>query len=268
MIDVTQKTRSLFESFSELMKKHLSEALIAKIEKYLGYTNSVLVPIAAIIVFIAGIVVSIKLSMATPFFAGIGLVFMVFFGDYISEKFHDACRNSLNSNPTSVSSNAYLELVAYLNVFLIVALVIGGFWFAIKAANIDVLLWCLGLAILTLISTIPILSPHLINLRVSDDSGIASDLIALSSTGIKSALYFSRLVSRLITIAGSILVLIALFDVIRATGWATFAAVTKGGAGIGVLFAGLFYPVIAYFLFMLVFFVADIILAILSLKKR
>jgi hypothetical protein len=264
---ITDFTRTAFARIYAQCQSLFSERLIANIEKYLNVTNSLLVPLSALIILVAGIVVSIKLSISTPFFGGVGAVFLVFFGDYISEKFHGACRAALEANPTSISSPAYLELAGFLNIFLGIGLVCGGVYFGIQSSSFLIFLGCITGAILVLLSNVPVINPHLINMSIADKSGIASDLIGLFSVNAKSGLYFSTLFSRLLTITGAVLIVVAIYKIMTAKGYVMFAALSDGGIAVAVLFAGLFYPVIAYFFFMIVFFIADILLAILSMKK-
>ena len=260
---ITKFSRAQFERFFSLCKSFFSEDLVAKIEKYLNFTHSLLIPLSAVIILISAIIFAIKISSATPFFLGFLAVFLVFLGDFISEKFHSACSAALEANPTSISSNAYLELIFFLNIFLIVWLVFSGIYFGIEASSWYILLGCLAGAALGLLAIVPVLNPHIINMSISEKSSAASDLIGLSTIGIKSMLYYSSLLARLVIIAGALLLLVATYHVLADD----YSAVMHGGIALGVLFSGLFYPVLVYFLFMILFFVADILLAVLSLKE-
>ncbi len=260
---ITKFSRAQFERFFSLCKSFFSEDLVAKIEKYLNFTHSLLIPLSAVIILISAIIFAIKISSATPFFLGFLAVFLVFLGDFISEKFHSACSAALEANPTSISSNAYLELIFFLNIFLIVWLVFSGIYFGIEASSWYILLGCLAGAVLGLLAIVPVLNPHIINMSISEKSSAASDLIGLSTIGIKSMLYYSSLLARLVIIAGALLLLVATYHVLADD----YSAVMQGGIALGVLFSGLFYPVLVYFLFMILFFVADILLAVLSLKE-
>ena len=261
---VTEFSRAQFARVFSLCKSFFSEDLIVKLEKYLNFTHSLLVPLSAVIVLISALIFAIKMSSAMLFFLGLIAVVFVFFGDFISEKFHGACRAALKANPTSISSSAYLELIVFLNIFLVVGLVFGGIYFGILASSLNAFLVCFAGAALVLLATVPVLNPHIINMNISEKSGAASDLVGLSAIAIKSMLYYSSLFARLVIIAGALLLLVATYQVLAGN---VLLAMMGGGVALGILFSGLFYPVIVYFLFMIVFFVADILLAILSLKK-
>jgi len=260
---ITEFSRAQFSRFFLLCKSFFSEGLIEKIEKYLNFTNSLLVPLSAVIILISALIFSIKLSTATPLFLAILAVFFVFFGDFISEKFHGACRAAIKSNPTSISSNAYLELIVFLNIFFVVGLFFGGIYYAIAESSLTIFLGCLAGAVLVLLATVPVLNPHIINMSISTKSGAASDLVGIIAIGLKSLLYYSKLFARLVIIGGGLLLLFATYGMLAED----FSAVMRGSTGLGVLLVGFFYPVIVYIWFLLVYTVADILLAVLSIKE-
>ena len=266
---ITKFSRAQFARFFSICKSFFSEDLVAKIEKYLNFTHSLLIPLSAVIVLISAIIFAIKISSVIPFFLGLIAVVLVFLGDFISEKFHSACSAALEANPTSISSNAYLELIFFLNIFLIVWLVFSGIYFGIEASSWYILLGCLAGAVLGLLAIVPVLNPHIINMSISEKSSAASDLIGLLAIGIKSMLYYSSLFARLVIIAGALLLLVATYQVLTGDRYSYMlqAAMLDGSVALGILFSGLFYPVLVYFLFMILFFVADILLAVLSLKE-
>ena len=266
---ITKFSRAQFERFFSLCKSFFSEDLVAKIEKYLNFTHSLLIPLSAVIVLISAIIFAIKISSVIPFFLGLIAVVLVFFGDFISEKFHSACCAALEANPTSISSNAYLELIFFLNIFFVVGLVFSGIYFGIQLSSLNIFLGCLAGAALALLTTVPVLNPHIINMSISEKSSAASDLIGLLAIGIKSMLYYSSLLARLVIIAGALLLLVATYQVLTGDRYSYMlqAAMLDGSVALGILFSGLFYPVLVYFLFMILFFVADILLAVLSLKE-
>ena len=264
---ITEFSRAQFARFFSLCKSFFSEDLVAKIEKYLNFTHSLLIPLSAFIVLISAIIFAIKISLVLPFFLGLIAVVLVFFGDFISEKFHSACSAALEANPTSISSNAYLELIFFLNIFFVVGLVSSGVYFGILTSSLNIFFGCFVGAALVLLATVPVLNPHIINMSISEKSSAASDLIGLSAIGIKSMLYYSSLFARLVIIVGALLLIVATYKVLTAESYMVELAMMDGSVALGILFSGLFYPVLVYFLFMLVFFVADILLAVLSLKE-
>lgn len=259
---ITEFSRAQFSRFFLLCKSFFSEELIEKIEKYLNLTNSLLVPLSALIILISALIFSIKMSMAMPLLLAILAVFFVFFGDFISEKFHGACKAAIKSNKTSISSNAYLELIVFLNVFAVIGLLLGGIYLAIDESSLTILLGCLAAAVLILLSTIPVLNPHIINMSISTNSGAAGDLVGIIAISLKTLLYYSKLFSRLVIIGGGVLLVIAAYGALAED----ISAVINGGTGLAILMVGFFYPVIVYIWFLLIYAIADILLAVLSIK--
>ena len=132
---ITEFSRAQFSRFFLLCKSFFSEELMEKVEKYLNLTNSLLVPLSALIILISALIFSIKMSMAMPLLLAILAVFFVFFGDFISEKFHGACKAAIKSNKTTISSNAYLELIVFLNVFAVIGLLLVGIYSPIDQSS-------------------------------------------------------------------------------------------------------------------------------------
>ncbi|MBB44060.1 MAG: hypothetical protein CMM44_09890 [Rhodospirillaceae bacterium] len=259
---ITDFSRAQFARFFLLCKSFFSEKLMEKVENYLNLTNSLLVPLSAIIILISAVIFSIKMSTATPLLLAVLAVFFLFFGDFISEKFHGACKAAIKSNQTSISSNAYLELIVFLNVFSVIGLVLGGIYFAIDESSLTIFLGCLAAAVLILLSTVPVLNPHIINMSISTNSGAASDLVGIIAISLKTLLYYSKLFSRLVIIVGGVIMVIAAFGALAED----MSSIMRGVNGLAILMVGFFYPVIVYIWFLLIFAIADILLAVLSIK--
>jgi len=259
---ITEFSRAQFSRFFLFCKSIFSEQFMEKIEKYLNLTNSLLVPLSALIILVSGLIFSIKMSMAMPLLLAILAVFFVFFGDFISEKFHSACKAAIKSNQTSISSSAYLELIVFLNVFTAIGLLLVGIYSAIDESSLTIFLGCLAAAVLILLSTVPVLNPHIINMSISKNSGAASDLVGIIAISLKTLLYYSKLFSRLVIIGGGVLLVIAVYGALAED----ISAVMNGGTGLIILMVGFFYPVIVYIWFLLIYAIADILLAVLSIK--
>jgi hypothetical protein len=264
---ITDWSRSQFSQFFSWVKKNYTDTFIEKIEKYLNRFNSYVVPIAALILLISGVVFAIKLSEVTIFFIALAGVFLVFFADYISEKFHEACGAAISANPTTLSSNAYLHLVGYLNIFFSIGLAIAAIYYGIKESSLENFFYFILFSIFIFISNVPVINTDLINLKIDDKSSIATDLIGLFSLTAKSPLYLSSILARIVTIVGSIYVIFMTVKMLAASEIEVFGLLPDSGAAVGILFAGLFYPVIAYFIFMIIFFFADIVLSVLQIKN-
>jgi hypothetical protein len=262
-------TRQFFGQQQESMKGKLNGQLIEKIDAPLTKLNGYLVPVCAVLILILSIYAANKLSAPGMMFGGLVLVLFIFFADYIAQKFIVSCKAAITANETTLSSTAVLDLLVYTTIFVAIGFLLGALYGLISGGSFSMFLFLLGVAVIFAISVVPLHEPDSINLKIKADSTVAEDLIAISSIGVKSGLYFSTLLSKVFTVFGAAAILYGFIAAI-------FSSNPYGGqehlltslAGIVTLFVGLLWPIIAYFSFLFIFFIYDIVLAILSLKHK
>jgi len=79
--------------------------------------------------------------------------------------------------------------------------------------------------------------------------------------------FYANLIAKIITILGSVLVIIYGLSVIASSDFEIMYNGLQFLMGLGIVSGGLFFPVIIYLVFLYVFLVADIILSILSIRR-
>jgi hypothetical protein len=231
---------------------------------------NVIVPITALVILIVGIVFAFKTGMFSVLIVAILLSFLVFFGDYIASKFNDANSQIISSNETRISTNAYLELSAFINIFVAILLPILTLIAWINSPYLVSFAGVIGalfLSLILILMTIPLLNPKLINLIVTKESTVAEDFITITTVLFKIMTFYANLIAKIITILGSVLVIIYGFSVIASSGFEIMDNGLQFLMGIGIVSGGLFFPVIIYLVFLYVFLIADIILSILSIRR-
>jgi len=267
---VIDLSRRYFSNFYSLLKDNLSDNITTFLFRIANLIYNVIVPINALFILIVGIAFAFKTGIFSVLIIAILFSFLVFFGDYIASKFNEANSQIISSNETRISTNAYLELSAFINIFAAILLPILTLIAWINSPYLVSFAGVIGalfLSLILLLLTIPLLNPKLINLIVTKESTVAEDFITITTVLFKIMTFYANLIAKIITILGSVLVIINGFSVITSSGFEIMDNGLYFLMGIGIVNGGLFFPVIIYLVFLYVFLIADIILSILSIRR-
>jgi len=195
------------------------------------------------------------------------LVWLIFIGpillllfSFLSEGFHEACEALIKNNPTYISNQAYLTFTAVFTFLSSVLLFLIGIYALIEdpmrlgtLANSGIIVFSIYL----LVTTAPLFNPALINLNVSKESSAADDLIGLMSLNLKSVLFQEKLLSRILILMASLIFIWGIFD----------SDITMFFGALGILSLGIFFPLIAYLVFIFFYAIYSVFQAILHIPK-
>ena len=194
--------------------------------------------------------------------------------NYMGEKFHDACKNLISANKTSLSDDAIMRLLS-------ISYILAGFFFFLLSvllvtnpANLnDVLgfgeyilpfvmvgMWILSL--LHFLATVPIANPERINVQISKDNTSAEDAICILTLPLKIMLYFEELTSRLLIVSAAFLFIRFLLFSDNISDYMML------GYALAFLCIGLAYPLVIYFVFLIFNFWFSFMLSILGVAKN
>ena len=267
---VIDLSRRYFSNFYSLLKDNLSDNITTFLFRIANLIYNVIVPINALVILIVGIAFAFKTGIFSVLIIAILFSFLVFFGDYIASKFNEANSQIISSNETRISTNAYLELSAFINIFVAIILPILTLitWiYSPYLVGLTGVIAALFLSLILILMTIPLLNPKLINLSVTNESTVAEDFITITTVLLKIMTFYANLIAKIITILGSVLVIIYGLSVIASSDFEIMYNGLQFLMGLGIVSGGLFFPVIIYLVFLYVFLVADIILSILSIRR-
>jgi hypothetical protein len=267
---VIDLSRRYFSNFYSLLKDNLSDNITTFLFRIANLIYNVIVPINALVILIVGIAFAFKTGIFSVLILAILFSFLVFFGDYIASKFNEANSQIISSNETRISTNAYLELSAFINIFVAIILPILTLitWiYSPYLVGLTGVIAALFLSLILILMTIPLLNPKLINLSVTKESTVAEDFITITTVLLKIMTFYANLIAKIITILGSVLVIIYGLSVIASSDFEIMYNGLQFLMGLGIVSGGLFFPVIIYLVFLYVFLVADIILSILSIRR-
>ena len=177
---------------------------------------------------------------------------------YLSKDFHGACEGLISANKTTLRSNAILRFYAILTLLIAVITFLASL-VSFFTGDIDLSLLLLLYTLLLYINAGTLFNPSLINISISSDSTSGEDFITIFSSGLKSFVYFERIISSLLILSGIFQIIEIIIDYNFYFSDMYMAA--------GLIAGGIAFPLIAYLLFTILWFVNSLLLAILSLKK-
>ena len=205
------------------------------------------------------------------FFASLALIPALLIGLNFSDKIKNANNELIDANPTSISNPIILKIFGFL-FFILVAInffssvrelvqfyslsYFEELLLFIKDLLIQIFLTIVGFAIASLY-----FQPERVNITVDKSSTVAEDLIALLTFGLKVPLALATMLSQTIIFYGVYLLFFG------------FISFFIGGAegqlldGIATLMVGAFAPLVFYLLFLFLFPIFNLYLAILHIPK-
>ena len=205
------------------------------------------------------------------FFASLALIPALFIGLNFSDKIKNANNELIDANPTSISNPIIFKIFGFLFFILVVInffsavrelvqiyylLYFEELLLFIKDLLIQIFLTIVGFAIASLY-----FQPERVNITVDKSSTVAEDLIALLTFGLKVPLVLATMLSQTIIFYGVYLLFFG------------FISFFIGGAegqlldGIATLMVGAFAPLVFYLLFLFLFPIFNLYLAILHIPK-
>ena len=185
---------------------------------------------------------------------------------YIGGKLQNACQKTLESNPSSIGNQEYLDVVTLLNLVGAVGSLLLGIYFAIKLSYFQASIIGLGVALLFTYSAWLTLQPVLLTTYVQESSSAGLDAIAILVLANKIYLRANKIIFGLLTAIGTVLLVQALFnsfgkpDEILMGGF-------QGFLGFILVIAGLTAPFACYILFVFSYMLLDVLRAMLGLGK-
>ena len=221
--------------------------------------------------FLSGLFYEVVMGGWSGFFTSLALIPALLIGLNFSDKIKNANNELIDANPTSISNPIILKIFG----FLFFILVVINFFSAVRELVqiyyllyfeelllfitdllIQIFLTIVGFAIASLY-----FQPERVNITVDKSSTVAEDLIALLTFGLKVPLALATMLSQTIIFYGVYLLFFG------------FISFFIGGAegqlldGIATLMVGAFAPLVFYLLFLFLFPIFNLYLAILHIPK-
>ena len=249
---------NLLDRFVEFLKYITRLEVMMKLNEISKKIHSLLIVLAIIFLTILFIVVSIYAGDGQYITYAVMSIVGLLVLSYLSKDFHGACEVLISSNRTTLSNNAILRFYA-ITTILISAVTLLGAIVSFFNGDIELFIILLIYTLLLYMSAGTLFNPSLININISSDSSSGEDLITIFSSGLKSFVYLQRIISSLLILIGIIKTIEVIVDYSFYFDDMYFAA--------GLIAGGIAFPILAYLLFLILWFVYSIFLSILSLKR-
>tara|TARA_B100000401_G_C52720104_1_gene678171 strand:+ start:150 stop:941 length:792 start_codon:yes stop_codon:yes gene_type:complete len=239
--------------------KHLTRLeIMVKLNEMSRKIHSSLIVLSIIFLTLLFIILSVVSKSGLYITYAVLSILGILILSYLAKDFHGACEGLISANKTTLRSNAILRFSAILTLLFAVISFLASL-VSFFTGDIDLSLLLLLYTLLLYINAGTLFNPSLINISISSDSSSGEDFITIFSSGLKSFVYFERIISSLLILSG-------IFQIIEIIIDYNFYFSDMYVAG-GLIAGGIAFPLIAYLLFTILWFVNSLLLAILSLKR-
>ena len=256
---ILNKIYTYFDRAVEFMKYITRLELMAQLNEISKQIHSLLVVLAIIFSTLLLIIISIYTGDGLYVTYAVVSIFLLLLLAYLAKDFHSACEKLIIANKTTLSSNAILRFSAIFSLIMAAILLLGSLA-SFFTGDIEQSFAFLLTALILYISAGTLFNPSLINIEVMKDSSSGEDFITLFSSGLKSFVYFERIISSILIISGifTIIVMLIRYQFLYSDMYQVA----------GLILGGIAFPLLAYLLFTVLWFINSILLAILSLRKN
>jgi len=254
---ILKKIFSFFTTFISFLKKITSVAVIRKFDKFLEKIYSTTLIVSCFVIFIIGLIIYGKSQLGWVLPLAILGPILILFIAYLAKDFHEANKDLIKSNTTTIGNAAILNFGAVISLFLSAIFFIFAF-IGISEGSLTAVITSLLASLFLFISAGTQFNPTLLNVVVDKKSSAGEDFISIFSLSLKSMLYFEKIISTILLVLGNIILVINLIN----------PSLAYFFSGLGFLSAGIAYPVLIYIFFTIFWFFNSIFLAILSLAKK
>lgn len=256
---ILNKIYSYFDRAVEFLKNITRLELMIKLNEISKKIHSSLVGLAIVFTTLLLIILYIYTGVGSYVTYAILSIIGLLFISYLAKDFHSACENLISANKTTLSSNAILRFSGIFSVILAAILLLGALA-SFFTGEIEDSLTFLLYALILYITAGTLFNPSLINIDVVNDSSSGEDFITIFSSGLKSFVYFERIISSLLIITGIIQIITIIIKY-------EFLYSDMYSAG-GFILGGIAFPLLVYLIFTIFWFANSLLLAILSLRKN
>ena len=131
----------------ERLRHILTVGLFEKVEKFFIVIAEIATPLAAVIGSLIALVLAIKTDSFQIFLASFAWIFTLIICYYIGGKLQNACHKTLESNPSSIGNQEYLDVVTVLTLVSAATSLLAGIYFAVKFSYLQAFVIGFGIAL-------------------------------------------------------------------------------------------------------------------------
>ena len=248
------------------LRQVLSIGLFEKVEKIFVAAADIATPVAAAIGSLIALVLAVKTDSFQIFLASFAWIFSLIVLYYVGGKLQNACKKTLDNNPSSIGNQEYLDVVTVLGLVTAAGALLVGLYLGLKLSSFQTFVVALGASVFLVYSAWLTLQPSLLTTYVEESSSAGLDAIAILVLANKIYLRSNKIIFGLLTVIGTALLAQALFN-----SFGEPFEILRGGVqglmGFILVILGLTAPLICYLLFVFSYMLLDVLRSILGMGK-
>ena len=264
---IMQRCNILIDQQLTRLRQVLSIGLFEKMEKFFVAVADIATPVAAVIGSLIALVLAVKTDSFQIFLASFVWIFALIVLYYIGGKLQNACKKTLDNNPSSIGNQEYLDVVTFLSLVAAAGALLSGLYFGLKFSSLQTFVMGLGVAVFLAYSAWLTLQPSLLTTYVEESSSAGLDAIAILVLANKIYLRSNKIIFGLLTAIGTVLLAHALFNSFVGEPFEILRGGIQGLMGFILVIVGLTAPLICYLLFVFSYMLLDVLRSILGMGK-
>jgi len=256
---------NLLEKLVELLKKLMTTKLMDFCTNWLTKLGHFAIILGAALGFIFALVYVIKVNDFQTFLIAIGWVLALFVAQYTAHKFLNAGEALVKNNPTRLSSQTFLDCVAFIMVIVGIVVFILKTVVAIRSRDIDE--FFIGLAVAVVLEFVALIAfnPKDVNIKIIKSNTAGQDAIGISTFFMKTFMKLVPIAFGAGVIISTVLIFINGIGIFGANHFEAWLNVSE--SAIRMLLITLL-PFFSYIAFAFFYLVVDVIQAILSIPGK
>jgi len=262
-----QRCNELIDQQLSRLRQVLSIGVFEKMEKFFVAVADIATPVAAVIGSLIALVLAVKTDSFQIFLASFVWIFALIVLYYIGGKLQNACKKTLNNNPSSIGNQEYLDVVTFLSLVAATGALLSGLYFGLKFSSLQTFVMALGVAVFLAYTAWLTLQPSLLTTYVEESSSAGLDAIAILVLANKIYLRSNKIIFGLLTAIGTILLAHALYNSFVGEPFEILGSGIQGLMGFILVILGLTAPLICYLLFVFSYMLLDVLRSILGMGK-
>lgn len=230
-------------------------------------------PVSALLGVILAVVAAIRLDSFSAFLGGLVWVSLIGLLFYSAHRFVVSCRRVVRTNRTTIGGTELLDTFAVLTALATIGVAAYGIYSAVQLSSLNPIWSYFPSAISLMFYTCLLLNPGLLGIEVKTNATAGEEAISISLLLMKAWTRLAGITFGSLSVFGALALITVSWTVLTDKDWAYanyFASLAGIGlaslAGVGLVLYSLLVPPILYLAFIFVCLLADLAMAVLSLR--
>jgi len=262
----TRTTRHLFDLFLDFVRSQFTAAFVESTTRLFVAAGKFGLFAAMAFIVLFSLLVAMKTHEFTLLLGGIAFLPILAVLQYVGVRFCDALDRLNRNTSANISSTAFLDCFALLNIAGGAAILIGSLAAAIPEKEFwKIILGLAGFVVSEYIAFIA-LNPGTININLVPDARAGEEALGLISFLVKSLLKLVPVIFGAFAVVGSLLLLYASVEGFAGSGPLVAMSIAMNAGAALLVSAAL--PFVAYLVFLMIYLGLDVLRAILVIPSK